>query len=609
MLLQVALECLQAVDRRRIVRHGEVREDHERAGSNLVARRYQRPLLVPKALRSSALSRPDRSTRGRAVGSGRAGKTAGDRFRLSRSRLSSPRVRKAAVRGAGCGRSLGPHRSFDRPPEALPIVERRQAPGEIKSEELERVGSGTVRNRAQTQAQPRQVLSPAIPGKRMPQANADQIDQAELVVLLPPRRLDQDVRGLQVAMRERPFVERSDQAGERDGQAADSLRGGRPAEEPVKNLADVARQVDGVCFLDRDQVGLVRQEPEERVAANDRSARQECEVLRRRDAAADEILAGLPRPPGARGAEQGEERVEPLLAIEPLVDRPRSAGHAPASSSRRPSSSASPSRRSSPAARNGPVGIVEQRLHSVGVEVARCDAPGRFAGIDLEILVRRPAAPPPTPPEPLCPEAGRVLDPPREPARHPGAVPIRFLQVGLQEAIAIGPTAAQPEEMVEQRQVLPGQLPGDVLGVVRSASRSIMTSSGVFSVAKRTRMLPGWKSWWSRPASCSRAVMTASASASFWRICDRSGSGQTRQLAARRTRRAGSRREMRQRDQVILEQEFSFRFRCSPSATGVIVGTPIEARCSERSPSFRPFPRRTHWRSMARRSGTRKCLI
>ena len=33
-------------------------------------------------------------------------------------------------------------------------------------------------------------------------------------------------------------------------------------------------------------------------------------------------------------------------------------------------------------------------------------------------------------------------------------------QVGLQEAIAVGPAAAQPEVVIEQRQVLAGQLPG-----------------------------------------------------------------------------------------------------------------------------------------------------
>ncbi len=79
--------------------------------------------------------------------------------------------------------------------------------------------------------------------------------------------------------------------------------------------------------------------------------------------------------------------------------------------------------------------------------------------MDFKILVRRPATPAPAPPEPLGPEARRFLDPLGETSHLRG--PFRpVLQVGLQEPIAVGPTAPQPEEVIEQRQVLPGQLPG-----------------------------------------------------------------------------------------------------------------------------------------------------
>ena len=67
-------------------------------------------------------------------------------------------------------------------------------------------------------------------------------------------------------------------------------------------------------------------------------------------------------------------------------------------------------------------------------------------------------------------------------------------------------------------------------------------------------MLPGWKSTWRRPASCSLAVMTPRALASFWRIARPLGSGQLGELLldelVERDRLADLRR-----DEVVLEEE------------------------------------------------------
>ena len=120
----------------------------------------------------------------------------------------------------------------------------------------------------------------------------------------------------------------------------------------------------------------MRQEPEKRGRLERAPARDERQVLGRGDTAADEMLAGLPRPPCSRRPEQRQERVEPFLAIESLVDRPGSGGPAPPSSSRPPWSSASSSGRSSRAARNGRSGSSRSGWTSAGIEIARGHAPG-----------------------------------------------------------------------------------------------------------------------------------------------------------------------------------------------------------------------------------------
>ena len=150
-------------------------------------------------------------------------------------------------------------------------------------------------------------------------------------------------------MRERAIVERSDELGERDGQAPDS-RATDLRRQARQHLAGIRPEVDDVLLLDGDQVGFVRQEPEERGLLERPSARDERQVLRCGDAAAGEMLAGLPRPPRPGGPEQRQERIEPFLAIEPLVDDLGGSSPAPPSSSRPPSSSASSSGASSRAA-------------------------------------------------------------------------------------------------------------------------------------------------------------------------------------------------------------------------------------------------------------------
>ena len=194
--------------------------------------------------------------------------------------MSSSRKRPAASQVPG---PLGPLRPLDRPPEGLPIVQGRQAPREIPAEELQGIGPGSARDILQAEAQPCQVLGAPPPRDRMPQVDADEVDQAQSILVVEGIRADEDVGGLQVPMGERPLVEGPDQPGQRGREAANA----RPTElgrKPRQDLTGVGRQVDGRLFLDGDQVGLVGQEPEERVAPERPPSRQEREVLRRRDA-------------------------------------------------------------------------------------------------------------------------------------------------------------------------------------------------------------------------------------------------------------------------------------------------------------------------------------
>ena len=173
----------------------------------------------------------------------------------------------------------------------------------------------------------------------------------------------------------------------------------------------VAEVIDG-SSLTRDQVRLVRQEPGERVACQSDAVRaRKARFSRRRDAPADQVLAGLPGPPGARRAEQVEHGVEPLLAVEPLVDdRGRLARrrHGRLGDRRRPRlleergcRVGERARRGRPAVRRTAAGSRSRDGHATR-QRRRCE--------DLEVLVRPPAAPAPAPPEPLGPGPGRVLD-------------------------------------------------------------------------------------------------------------------------------------------------------------------------------------------------------
>ena len=130
-LRQVALECLQALDRRRVVPQGGIREQDELARANLVPGGHQRLGVVRSAFGSSPTCRKPPSP---------------ERERLPEpavqaivilqpSQCDSGRVRKVAARAAGS--SLAWFRSPGRSsPEALPVVSRRKAPGEIKPQKL-----------------------------------------------------------------------------------------------------------------------------------------------------------------------------------------------------------------------------------------------------------------------------------------------------------------------------------------------------------------------------------------------------------------------------------------------------------------------------------------
>ena len=175
MFLHVALECLQAAHGRWIVGHREVREDDERSGSKLVARRHER-LPVIGERRAARERKQDRN------------RPEGDRPTVPANRPMVPAIRHCSspVRSgkwppaSQVTRSLAANPLLDRPPEALPVVKRRQAPGKVKAEESEEVGPVSPRYRIQTDAETRQVLDAPIPGDRMSQMNPDQINHAEL---------------------------------------------------------------------------------------------------------------------------------------------------------------------------------------------------------------------------------------------------------------------------------------------------------------------------------------------------------------------------------------------------------------------------------------------
>ena len=136
----------------------------------------------------------------------------------------------------------------------------------------------------------------------------DEVDQAQSILVVEGIRADKNIGGFQVPMRERPLVKGADQPGQRGRESANA-RSPKFGRQSRQELADVGRQVDSRLFLDGDQVGLVGEEPEDRVAPERSPLGEEREILRRRDSAAGEVLTGLPRTPGPRRTKQVEERV------------------------------------------------------------------------------------------------------------------------------------------------------------------------------------------------------------------------------------------------------------------------------------------------------------
>ena len=63
----------------------------------------------------------------------------------------------------------------------------------------------------------------------------------------------------------------------------------------------------------------------------------------------------------------------------------------------------------------------------------------------------------------------------------------------------------------------------------------------------------------------------------------------------------------RQGDQVVLEEEVPLPLLAQGDRVDRLDADRRGASAARR-PSFRPLPRRNHWRAMARTSGTRKCL-
>ncbi len=99
----------------------------------------------------------------------------------------------------------------DRAPETFPVVVWRQSPGEIGSEEPQGVGSRSARNIREAEVQAREILDSPMLGKRMNQADADQVDHTQVGSLRSGVADEEDVRRFQVAVRERAFVERSEE--------------------------------------------------------------------------------------------------------------------------------------------------------------------------------------------------------------------------------------------------------------------------------------------------------------------------------------------------------------------------------------------------------------
>ncbi len=225
-LADVALERLQAADGRGIVGHREVREDDERAGADLVPRRHQRLAAVEGGAAGPAQQQQQPGwppAAGRAVASA---------VRASlRSHASSP-VRKAAGRAAGSAIAwpASPARSTARTPSSRSAARgpRADTAGGTAARR-----SGSARDGVQADAQPRQVLDPPAPGQRVAQPHADQVDQAQPILVVDRVGPDQDVRRLQVAVRQRPVVQRSDQLRPARRSAGGSAPGGRRPAAPA----------------------------------------------------------------------------------------------------------------------------------------------------------------------------------------------------------------------------------------------------------------------------------------------------------------------------------------------------------------------------------------
>ena len=168
----------------------------------------------------SSRSRPWPPAAGRAVASAvRASSRSSSRLvLLSGQRPAAPQV----------PRPLGPHRPLDRPPEGLPVVQRRQAPGEIQAEELagRRSGCGPGR-RSRLMPSRARFWTRRLRGSgwrsRTP-TRSIRLSRSSLVDRIRP---DEDVGGLQVAVRQRPLVQRADQVAPARRSAGGSASGGR----------------------------------------------------------------------------------------------------------------------------------------------------------------------------------------------------------------------------------------------------------------------------------------------------------------------------------------------------------------------------------------------